>query len=122
MAGGGHNVWHEGAGDKADVDGRVGEEDEPAIARAGLELGAGLGAAYGTGRVLATNTDTDTDVGLRMLIIFSLNQGFLSELWPLEALPCSGRQAATQTTQVAPTTIVARHKLPQRQKKNRDFH
>lgn len=57
-----HNVGHKCTSDKADVDSRVGEEDEPAVARAGLELGAGLRTADGTGRVLATDTDPDAGI------------------------------------------------------------
>lgn len=61
VAGGGDDVGHKGADDEAHVDGGVGEEDEPAVAGPGLELAAGLGAAYRAGGILAPDADADEE-------------------------------------------------------------
>lgn len=67
VAGGGDDVWHESTNDKAYIDGAVGEEDEPPVAGAGFQLARGLGTAYRTGRVFATNAyaNEETPVGVK---------------------------------------------------------
>lgn len=61
MAGGGDNVGDERASNETDVDGAIGEKDEPAVAGAGLELGRRLGGAHGAGWVFAANAHTDKE-------------------------------------------------------------
>lgn len=48
---------HKGADDEADVDHQVGEEDEPAVARALFDLARCFGGRDGAGGVFAADTD-----------------------------------------------------------------
>ena len=53
-----HNHGSQGRNDKSDIDGDVGEPDEPSIAFATFKLAGALGTCDGSGWVLASNAYT----------------------------------------------------------------
>lgn len=52
---------HEGTDNETPIDHGVGEQDEPAVAGAFLELASGFGTGDTAGRVLAADTDADKE-------------------------------------------------------------